>query len=44
MNRTSSFYYFYPLPNLPPKGKELKARLPAWRDEKVGYIEYNESN
>ena len=45
MNKTSSFYYLYPLPNLPPRGKELKVRLfPLGGNGKGGYIEYNESN
>jgi hypothetical protein len=45
MNKTSSFYYLYPLPNLPPWGKELKVRLfSLGGNGKVGYIEYNESN
>jgi len=28
----------YPLPNLPPGGKELKAKLPALRDGKGGNL------
>jgi hypothetical protein len=42
MNKTSVFDYLYPLPNLPPGGKELKARLfPLGGNGKGG--KYNES-
>jgi len=45
MNKTSISYYLYPLPNLPPGGKELKIRLfPLGGNGKGGYIKYNGSN
>lgn len=44
-NKFSFPFYEYPLPNLPPWGKELKVRLfSLGGNGKVGYIEYNESN
>ena len=45
MNKTISFYYLYPLPNLPPQGKELKVKLfPLGGNGKGGYLEYNVRN
>ena len=40
MNKTINFYYLYPHPDLPPGGKELKAKLfPLGGNGKGGYLE-----
>jgi hypothetical protein len=38
MNKIINFYYLYPLPNLPPRGKEQKVKLfPLGGNGKGGY-------
>jgi len=38
MNKTSGFYYLYPLPNLPPRGKEPKVSFSPLGETGKGVI------
>jgi hypothetical protein len=45
MNKTFSYYYLYPLPNIPTEGKELKIRLfPRGGNGRGGYVDFNKSD